>query len=657
MPLADKIYKVKYAKINIKGVNGMEKAIRLCMGCMNELDENGVCHYCNYTDDTAYLRSYLAPRTVLDNRYIVGKILSYNGEGASYICYDSVAKEKVVCREYMPDTLCERERGSTNIVVNQDCLAKYKTFMQEFCETNKALSRMRNLNHMVTAKDMLYENNTTYVILEYVEGVSLKKFLQSNTGFLSWEQVKKLFVPVFTTLSIIHNAGIIHRGISPENIIVTINGELKLTGFCISSIRTSNTGLSPEFYSGYAAPEQYSSLDWQGTWTDVYAISAVLYRILTGTVPLDALTRITNDTMPEPARVNPLVPDRVSKVLMRGLAVRGEERIQTITELVTALFEQPKYVEHKKGATQTIPVQKARAEGQRVREQQPARKPVQRKPEPKKPGNKAIAAGFIGLIVLLAVALVLLYKVVSGNNSDSSSVPAVTSTASTTTTEKVADPEESEESSQEEGSDYGSGAVMANYIGYRYDSVIDKLEESFDVNVDYFYSDSYEEGEITEQSIPAGTEYDPSRKHSLTITVCSGSEYSTVPDYAGLSLEPYLKQLGELRIKYNVVEYENSAEKGTIIKTSKEVGSRINIKNGEELVVYVSTGEKETTIITTTTELEETTTTTETTTEETTTTSETTQATEAEPEETTTTTSAADDDGEEPPPAIEVGQR
>ena len=103
--------------------------------------------------------------------------------------------------------------------------------------------------------------------------------------------------------------------------------------------------------------------------------------------------------------------------------------------------------------------------------------------------------------------------------------------------------------------------------------------------------------------------------------------------------------------------YENSAEKGTIIKTSKEVGSRINIKNGEELVVYVSTGEKETTIITTTTEPEETTTTTETTTEETTTTSETTQATETEPEETTTTTSAADDDGEEPPPAIEVGQR
>lgn len=96
----------------------------LCMGCMNELDENGVCHYCNYTDNVPFLQSYLAPKTVLDNRYIVGKMLSYNGEGASYICYDTVAKEKVVIREYMPDTLCEREKGSQKIIVDSDCLCQ-----------------------------------------------------------------------------------------------------------------------------------------------------------------------------------------------------------------------------------------------------------------------------------------------------------------------------------------------------------------------------------------------------------------------------------------------------------------------------------------------------------------------------------------------------
>lgn len=139
-------------------------------------------------------------------------------------------------------------------------------------------------------------------------------------------------------MSIIHNAGIIHRGISPENIIVTTDCELKLTGFCISSIRTSNTGLSPEFYSGYTAPEQYSSLEWQGTWTDVYALAAVLYRILTGCMPLDAYTRTKNDTMVEACRVNPRIPQHISRVLSRAMRVRGEERIQTVSELVTALL-------------------------------------------------------------------------------------------------------------------------------------------------------------------------------------------------------------------------------------------------------------------------------------------------------------------------------
>ena len=160
----------------------MEPSAKLCMGCMNELDSDGVCHYCTYTDDIPHLQSYLAPHTVLNDRYIVGKMLTYNGEGASYICYDMVAKTKAVVREYMPDTLCEREMRSNNIIINTDCLAKYKTYMSEFQDMNRTLTRMRNLASICTAKDMFSENNTCYVILEKVEVVSLKKFLQSKRG-------------------------------------------------------------------------------------------------------------------------------------------------------------------------------------------------------------------------------------------------------------------------------------------------------------------------------------------------------------------------------------------------------------------------------------------------------------------------------------------
>ncbi|MBR6337950.1 MAG: PASTA domain-containing protein, partial [Ruminococcus sp.] len=184
---------------------------------------------------------------------------------------------------------------------------------------------------------------------------------------------------------------------------------------------------------------------------------------------------------------------------------------------------------------------------------------------------------------------------------DSSKLESKPSVVTTVTDEKVAKPDSSsqpEESSDDDG--YGTGAVMTNVVGYRYDSVSDNLNEHFDVTVESFYSDDFNAGYITEQSIPEGTEYDPSRRHKLTLKVCQGSEYSTVPDFAGYTQESYLKKLGDLRIKYNVVETESSEPKGSIVKLSKSVGDSVNIKNGEELIVYVSTGEKETSIVTVT---------------------------------------------------------
>lgn len=581
----------------------MDPSTKLCMGCMNELGSDGRCHYCNYTDDIPHLQAYLAPRTVLDNRYIVGKMLSYNGEGASYICYDMVGKCKCVAREYMPDTLCERDSESQRLVVNPDCLAKYKTFMSEFADVNKVLSRMRNLQHIATAKDMFCENNTTYVILEYVEGVTLKKFLQSNTGFLTWEQVKKLFVPLFTTLSIIHNAGIIHRGISPENIIVTTDCELKLTGFCISSIRTSNTGLSPEFYSGYTAPEQYSSLEWQGTWTDVYALAAVLYRILTGCMPLDAYTRTKNDTMVEACRVNPRIPQHISRVLSRAMRVRGEERIQTVSELVTALFEQhTTHMEHPKGSTQTIPIQHV------PRQRTQSRQMPQQTREEEKPKNKtSTIIGWTVLVIVLLLSVFLLYELFSGpsdGNNDSSEGKVISSDdadgvdsevfvySTTVATPKVTDAESQ--------SEYGYGAIMPNVVGLEYNTVVKQLGEDFTIKAEYYYSDVDDKDVVKEQSIPEGTDFDPSLKNELVLKVCAGPENVPVPDFSGLSKKAYLELLDSYNIKYKVVtDFSSSVSAGYVMATSVNVGNTVNVKNGDVLTVTVSAGLVTTTTTTT----------------------------------------------------------
>lgn len=561
----------------------MTENMGLCLGCMNKLDDNGLCNHCNFDPNKPQAKSYLKAGTILDDRYIVGKILSFNGEGVSYIGFDKVTSEKVVVREYFPDTLCKRLDDSDRIIVNQDCLAKYKTFMSEFAEVYKVLSRLRNLPHIVPAVDMFAQNNTTYAVLEYVEGVSLRKFLQENSGTLSWEQVKKIFPPIFTTLSIIHNAGIVHRGICSDNILVTVKGELKLIGFCISSIRTINTELNPELYSGYAAPEQYTSLDWQGTWTDVYAICAVLYRILTGTVPPEAHGRTNNDRLIEPIRLNPSIPYNVSQVIMEGLAVKGNLRIQSITELVTRLFEQPQYVEHTKGATQTIPITKVTAKSQ-----------TEVKSTKTDDSFKSMLPTILSVscvVVIMFLAVFLIYQIffATGTNDDDSKVTTTTMPPVTSYTVQTITTPAPITTTTAVSSDLGKGAIMPDVVNQYYESVKTLLERDFTVEFAYEYSSEYLTGVIMAQSIAPDSEYSPENKNKLTITLSQGPESVAIPDYKGLTQNQYISKLDDLKIKYKIVNYETtSVSEGMVAGVDKNVGENISIKNGEILTVSVA---------------------------------------------------------------------
>lgn len=561
----------------------MAENMGLCLGCMNKLDINGQCSHCNYDPNAPQAKSYLKAGTVLDDRYIVGRILSFNGEGVSYIGFDKVASEKVVVREYFPDTLCRRAEDSDRIIVNQDCLAKYKTFMSEFAEVYKVLSRLRNLPHIVPAVDLFAQNNTTYAVLEYVEGVSLRKFLQENSGTLSWEQVKKIFPPIFTTLSIIHNAGIVHRGICADNILVTVKGELKLIGFCISSIRTINTELNSELYSGYAAPEQYTSLDWQGTWTDVYSICAVLYRILTGTLPPEAHSRTNNDRIIEPIRLNPQIPYNVSQVIMEGLAVKGNQRIQSITELVTRLFEQPQYVEHTKGATQTIPIAKVTPKSNDTQKSKTDDNFKTMLPT-------ILSVSVVIVIMFLAVFLIYQIFFAQGAGSDDKKVTTTSPVQTSYTVQTITTPPEITTTTPVSTAlELGKGAIMPNVVNQYYESVKGLLERDFTVEFAYEYSSEYLTGVIMEQSIAPDTEYSPDNKNKLVITLSQGPESVIIPDYKGLTKSQYIAKLDDLKIKYTVVNYETSSvSEGYVAGVDKEVGKYISIKNAEVLTVSVA---------------------------------------------------------------------
>ena len=236
-------------------------------------------------------------------------------------------------------------------------------------------------------------------MFEHIDGVTLRQYLNENAGEIDWEEASKLFYPIFNTLAAVHSSNLIHRGISPENIIINHKGEIKLTGFSISPLRAYNTELSPQLFGGYAAPEQYSTNSWHGTWTDVYALSAVIYKALTGTMPPEATTRSVNDNLVAPHILNPSIPKHVSRAIMAGLLLSSEQRTQTVTELKNNLYN-----------PETVPVVITPAKTEKTES------------APEEPAKKKLPPWAVALIItssVLVVALVILFVLVlpgSGGN-------------------------------------------------------------------------------------------------------------------------------------------------------------------------------------------------------------------------------------------------
>ncbi len=593
----------------------------ICMGCMEPKNGEGDCPICGYSPDSPYLPAYLPPETFLNDRYVVGKLLRYNGESAEYIGFDTVTSSKVTIREYMPDTLCSRVKDGTALSVKQNSVAQYKAFMSEFVELNKMLAKMRTLGHINPAIDMFGDNNTGYVVFRYIEGMNLTKYLKENAGELTWDEVKKLFPPIFTTLSLVHNAGLIHRGISPDNIIVTDKKELKLIGFCVADARTANTELASEIYPGFAAPEQYSSSNWQGTWTDVYGICALLYRILTGTTPVDAMERTASDSLMNPKELNGNIPTHVSKVIMNGMNLSSELRIQTVTELVTQLFEEPEFNKKPVSATQTISIPKQHSTKGTVEEAQTK----SGKPQKKRMSRHSVF--IITVVCAVCVMAVIMGIVIMGLEDHSSPVidglPATETTFGTTavTAEDGSmippPPEEMTRNTEEENpstlptlavvetaptenptqTTLRPGAtvyIMNELVGKYFDTVKNtSINDSLTIVPVYVYTEEHEKGIIFEQSIEKGSNYEKGAE--LTLKISMGPEEVEIPEFTGLNKKDYFDILSKMGIKYEEKPYNTQNVLNDYIcwvnvdpQVEIEPGAPINLKDGEVLTVYVA---------------------------------------------------------------------
>lgn len=563
----------------------MTEINRLCLGCMNEKENDGPCEKCGYSNDAPYLPSYLAPGTVLNDRYIAGKLLSYNGEGATYIGFDKVTGTKVTIKEYMPDTLCSRKKGDPQIIVDPNQLPLYKTYMSEFVELNKALLKARSMTHIQTVLDIFPQNNTAYVIFEFINGITLKNYLANCSGELTWDRVKELFPPILTTLSLVHSAGIIHRGISPQTILVTEKNELKLIDFQISAGRTTGTEIACEMYPGYSAPEQYSSAEWQGTWTDVYGISATLYRVLTGCVPAESISRLGNDNCPEPMVINRNVPSHVSKVIMNGLKLNTSNRIQTITELVVKLFEQPKFNTAEQEAVR--PVQRVkRIEVTEEPEKAPVQKSTNAKGKKKKQNNKAaiIVTIIVCGVIIIGFGIAIAVLAMTDNNTSSSYDPnyysAPESTASSSAPETTA-------ATTTVSSDTMPDIVYGcpTFTGALFTSIQDTYN-FVKINAEYKFDDTVANGIVISQSIKPDTEITEGTE--IKLVVSKGPSSIALPDYTGLKVDEYTAMLSQRNVKFEKKETgdTNGVKAGYVVKCSKKVGEKVDVANSETVTVY-----------------------------------------------------------------------
>ena len=309
----------------------------LCMGCMREKGETQVCPYCGL-DEVDIRKSnpaFLPPGFTLNNRYIVGVALGQGGFGITYIGYDKVLNMPVAIKEYYPTDIASRTSSDGTVAPFTKSIENYTHGKEKFIDEARTLAKFADHPCIVGVKDCFNANDTAYMIMEYLNGTNLKDYLKNNGGKLSINEAISMLSPVMEALDTIHSNGIIHRDISPDNIFITNNGRIRLIDF--GAARQSVNGqksLSIMLKPGYAPEEQYRTKGNQGPWTDVYALAATFYKMITGNVPPDSLDRVMEDTLEIPKDI----PVYVQVALRTGLAVRATERFSSVSQLKSALI-------------------------------------------------------------------------------------------------------------------------------------------------------------------------------------------------------------------------------------------------------------------------------------------------------------------------------
>lgn len=565
----------------------------LCPSCFAKIGTAEECARCGYIKGTPQIAPFLRQGTVLANRFMVGKRISVNGEGVSYLALDLESGKKVTVREFLPGTLCTRGVRSDEVQVNIGEELVFSDYMEDFLEIHKAVGHLSDIPAIVPVIDIFECNNTAYAVYEKVDGRPLTDIIRKAER-LTWDEARPLFIPLISALISAHAIGLVHFGINPGCVYLTREGRLKVDGFGIPDARFEETELKAEIFDGYSAIEQYSLDGKKGQASDVYAVSALLFFILTGKRPTDAVTRAYEPRLNVPSDLAKQIPSHVITSIAGGLQVMPEKRTSTLEQLKQELTVRAGAAAGGSIAGEAAVHAAAMRSGD-SRQSRPVRRPIERASAAQRDDREQSNAPFsfinalanlsqlqLGLLsaavatVILGIIAVIILNAVKGdlaNNDgfadDLSSVPMYVSSAD------LADENQT------------TYVFVPDLVGKKWSEVKDDAQyTAFDMMcIEEIFSDDYASGFICEQTIAAESAVAPGTP--LGVKVSIGSQMRKIPKIVGKSVAEADEMLTEagLLLGSQSEEYSDDVEAGCIIEIvgssvgkKLEYGSYVNVK-------------------------------------------------------------------------------
>ena len=321
--------------------------LQRCYGCMNEMEAGqSFCPLCGFQAGTpAEEAVHMQPGSRLGKRYLIGRVLGSGGFGVTYLGWDTLLEQRVAIKEFFPGEFSTRMPGRTEVTVFEgDKEEQFQSGLFKFIEEARRLARFQSEAGIVRVFDSFEANNTAYIVTEYLEGETLAAYLERE-GVIPEDQAVAMLLTVMESLKAVHKEGILHRDIAPDNIFLTDKGEVKLIDFGASRYATTthSRSLTVIIKPGYSPEEQYRSRGDQGPYTDVYALAATLYKMMTGETPPDAMERRglfenkNKDILKQPHKLNRKISRSREVAILNGLNVRIEDRTPDMETLIKEL--------------------------------------------------------------------------------------------------------------------------------------------------------------------------------------------------------------------------------------------------------------------------------------------------------------------------------